>query len=194
MDGGSKKMAALRAKCLECRACGLSEGRRNVVFGVGREDAEVLFIGEGPGEREDALGEPFVGRSGMLLDDMLAMIGLDRSKIYIANIVKCRPPGNRDPSTEEQDACIGWLRNQTALISPKLIVCLGRIAAKRIIKPNFLITSEHGEWFPKGRFQLMATYHPSALLRDVSKRPEAFEDFESLRLKIGECCVDTVLD
>jgi len=194
LDGKYEKLTALQEKCLECRACGLCEGRRNVVFGVGRADAEVLFIGEGPGEREDALGEPFVGRSGKLLDDMLAMIGLDRDRIYIANIVKCRPPDNRDPLVEEQDACIGWLRSQTAIIAPKLIVCLGRVAAKRIIKPNFLITSEHGEWFEKGRFQLMATYHPSALLRDMSKRPEAFEDFESLRLKIEACCTDTALD
>ena len=182
---------ALREECLHCRACTLADTRTNVVFGVGAEDAEVLFIGEAPGANEDAQGEPFVGRAGKLLDDMLAMIGLDRSRIYITNSVKCRPPQNRDPLNVEKDACIGYLRRQVALLRPKIIVCLGRIAAMRIIKPDFKITREHGQWFEKNGFQMMAVYHPAALLRDPRRRPESFEDFKGLQQKINELCEHT---
>ena len=118
----------LKAECAGCRACALCETRHNLVFGVGREDAEVMFIGEGPGEQEDLKGEPFVGPAGKLLDTMLEIIDLDRNKVYIANMVKCRPPRNRDPQDREQDACSGWLRRQIALVDPKIIVCLGRIS------------------------------------------------------------------
>ncbi|MBQ2061202.1 MAG: uracil-DNA glycosylase, partial [Oscillospiraceae bacterium] len=124
----------LHQQCLNCRACALAETRTNVVFGVGNPRSEVLFIGEAPGANEDAQGEPFVGRAGKLLDDMLAMIGLDRSKIYITNSVKCRPPQNRDPLNTEKDACRGFLRRQVELMQPKIIVCLGRISAAEIIK------------------------------------------------------------
>ena len=140
----------LKNNCMSCTKCKLCETRTNVVFGVGNPNADILFIGEGPGENEDLQGEPFVGRAGKLLDKMLAAIDLDRNKnIYIANIVKCRPPKNRDPEQEEQEACIGWLRNQTALIKPKIIVCLGRIAAMKIIKPDIKRTKEHGIFFDK---------------------------------------------
>ena len=182
---------ALKEECLRCQACTLAATRTNVVFGVGAEDAEVLFIGEAPGANEDAQGEPFVGRAGKLLDDMLEIIGLDRTKVYIANIVKCRPPENRDPLGVEQDACIGYLRRQVALLRPKIIVCLGRIAAMRIIKPDFKITREHGQWFEKNGFQMMAVYHPAALLRDPRRRPESFEDFKGLQQKINELCEHT---
>ena len=135
--------AELEIQCKQCQKCGLCETRTNVVFGVGTPDAEVMFIGEGPGQNEDEQGEPFVGRGGKLLDKMLEAIDLDRKKnIYIANIVKCRPPKNRDPLPEEQTACVDWLRNQFALIRPKIIVCLGRIAAAKIIKPDIKITKE----------------------------------------------------
>ena len=136
----------LEARCRQCQNCPLSETRTNVVFGVGNRQADILFIGEGPGEQEDLQGEPFVGPAGKLLDLMLSLIDLDRSKVYIANIVKCRPPRNRDPLNTEQDACIGYLRAQTALIRPKIIVCLGRIAAMRIIDKGFRITKQHGQW------------------------------------------------
>jgi len=162
-----------------------------VVFGVGNREAEVLFIGEGPGRDEDLQGEPFVGRAGKLLDEMLAVIGLDRTKIYIANIVKCRPPNNRDPLGIEQDECINWLRAQTALIRPKIIVCLGRVAAARIIKEDFKITAEHGLWFQKGKCWLTALYHPAYLLRDGRKKPEAYEDLRGLEAKIKEICEKT---
>ncbi len=177
----------LMETCQSCTGCGLCETRHNVVFGVGRRDTDVLFVGEGPGEQEDLQGEPFVGPAGKLLDDMLSILDLDRTaNCYIANIVKCRPPRNRDPLETEQEACIGYLRNQVALIQPKIIVCLGRIAAKKLIDPDFRITRQHGQWFRRGDFWMMATFHPSALLRDVSKRPEAFDDLMSLRAKMKE--------
>ena len=183
----------LNSACMACNKCRLCETRTNVVFGDGNPDAEVLFIGEGPGEQEDLTGLPFVGRAGKLLDDMLSMIGLDRSKVFIANIVKCRPPNNRDPLPDEQSICIEWLRRQTALIKPKIIVCLGRISAKVIIRPDFRITEEHGQWFVKANTHIMATLHPAALLRDPRRRPDSFEDFENLRLKIEEICEKTQL-
>ena len=170
-----------------CTRCGLCETRHNVVFGVGNREADVMFIGEGPGEQEDLTGIPFVGPAGKLLDDMLSIIDLDRNtNCYIANIVKCRLPRNRDPLETEQDACIDYLRNQVALVKPKIIVCLGRIAAKRIIDQEFRITRQHGQWVERNGVWMSAIYHPSALLRDVSKRPETFEDLLSLREKIRE--------
>ena len=176
----------LRQTCQSCTRCALCETRHNVVFGVGHADADVMFIGEGPGEQEDLKGEPFVGPAGKLLDDMMAIIDLDRKNSYIANIVKCRPPRNRDPLETEQDACIDYLRNQVALIRPKIIVCLGRISATRLIRPDFRITREHGTWTERGGIWFTATYHPSALLRDVSKRPDAFGDLLIIRKKIRE--------
>lgn len=181
----------LKADCAGCTACALSQGRRNLVFGVGREDAEVIFVGEGPGEQEDLKGEPFVGPAGQLLDTMLEIIGLDRSKVYIANIVKCRPPHNRDPLNIEQAACRTWLDRQIALINPKIIVCLGRIAAMAMIKEDFRITREHGQWYERDGRRLIATYHPSALLRDPGKRPDAFMDLRELRKEIRAVCDST---
>ena len=166
----------LEAACASCTKCRLCEGRTNPVFGVGNRSARLMLIGEGPGEREDALGEPFVGRAGKLLDSMLASIGIDRSEVYIANIVKCRPPQNRDPLPEEQDACIGYLENQIRLVNPEIILCLGRIAAGRMIRSDFKITKEHGLWFEYNGIKITAIYHPAALLRDPRKLPETFED------------------
>ena len=175
---------ALEQTCRNCTQCGLCETRTNVVFGVGYQQADVMFVGEGPGEQEDLQGEPFVGPAGQLLDDMLSIIDLDRSKCYIANIVKCRPPRNRDPLEIEQQACMGYLQQQIGLIQPKLIVCLGRIAAKALIREDYRITREHGTWTQKDGIWMTAMYHPSALLRDVSKRPETFEDLISIREKL----------
>lgn len=177
----------LEEACMACQRCALCQTRNNVVFGVGNRRADIMFVGEGPGEQEDLKGEPFVGPAGQLLDDMLSIIDLDRNtNCYIANIVKCRPPRNRDPLETEQDACIAYLHNQVALIQPKIIVCLGRIAAMRILKPDFRITREHGTWMQKNGVWMSAIYHPSALLRDLTKRPETFEDLLSLREKIKE--------
>ena len=178
---------ALEGACGQCTRCGLCETRHNVVFGVGTRNAEILFVGEGPGEQEDLQGEPFVGPAGKLLDEMLCIIDLDRhDNCYIANIVKCRPPHNRDPLETEQDACIDYLRNQVALIHPKIIVCLGRIAAMRLIRPDYRITREHGQWVQKNGIWMTAIYHPSALLRDESKRPETFGDLLSIREKLNQ--------
>lgn len=182
----------LKNDCLSCRKCALCETRRHVVVGVGSETAEVMFIGEGPGENEDLQGEPFVGLAGQLLDKMLYAVDLDRKKnIYIANIVKCRPPYNRDPKPVEQEMCIDWLRAQVRLIKPKIIVCLGRIAACRIIREDFKITREHGQWLEKGGILMTAMFHPAAVLRDPGKKPAAFEDFLRLREKIKEVCERT---
>ena len=182
----------LKEACEQCTKCELCKTRHNVVVGVGNAKAEVMFIGEGPGENEDLQGEPFVGRAGKLLDKMLVAVDLDRNKnIYIANIVKCRPPQNRDPKPEEQEQCIEWLRAQVKMINPKIIVCLGRIAAGRIIKSDIKITKEHGLWFEKGGIQMMAMLHPAAVLRDPRRKPDAFDDFLKLRDKINEICDHT---
>lgn len=182
---------SLHAACLQCTACALCQTRTNVVFGVGVQTAQILFVGEGPGEQEDRTGIPFVGPAGQLLDEMLSIIDLSREKnCYIANIVKCRPPRNRDPLETEQAACIGYLRAQTSLLRPKIIVCLGRIAAMKLIREDFRITREHGQWTQKNGVWMTAFYHPSALLRDESKRPDTFRDLLSLRQKIRELCPD----
>ena len=182
----------LRAQCLNCKKCGLCETRTNVVFGIGNPNANVLFIGEGPGENEDLKGEPFVGRGGMLLDKMLSVVDLSREKnIYIANMVKCRPPQNRDPSEDEVASCRQWLQEQIRLIDPKIIVCLGRVSAIRFIDPNFKVTKEHGQFIEKDGRLLMGTFHPAAILRNPNQKPAAMEDFFALQEKIKELCPET---
>ena len=181
----------LRESCLKCQACGLRRSCTQVVFGVGDPNAEVLFIGEAPGANEDQQGEPFVGRAGKLLDDMLAMIGLHRKNVYITNSVKCRPPENRDPLPEESEACKPWLRQQFQLLRPKIVVCLGRIAAQQLIDPKLSVTKDHGRFFDKNGTLFMATLHPAALLRNPRNKPLAFEDFVALRDKIHEVCDHT---
>lgn len=175
----------LTQRCNACKGCDLCTTRTNVVFGVGVKTADVMLIGEGPGEQEDMKGEPFVGAAGKLLDDMLSIIDLDRDRnVYIANIVKCRPPRNRDPEPKEQEACFGYLQEQIRLLQPKIIVCLGRIAAQKLINEDFRITRQHGSWVHKDGIWYTAIYHPSALLRDLSKRPETFVDLLSIRDKL----------
>ena len=185
------ELNALRAACAGCTGCGLAATRHSVVFGVGPCPSPVVFIGEGPGQQEDLRGEPFVGPAGQLLDDMLSIIDLGRHNCYICNIVKCRPPRNRDPLNTEQDACIGYLRAQTALIRPKIIVCLGRIAAMRIIDKGFRITKQHGQWFDRAGVQMTAIYHPSAVLRDPLKGPDTFVDLKGIQAKVRELCPDS---
>lgn len=182
MSEKQEKLDELKKQCLSCEKCGLCRGRHNVVFGVGSANADVMFIGEGPGEQEDIKGEPFVGKAGILLDKMLTAIDLNRNEnIYIANIVKCRPPQNRDPLPEEQELCLPWLRHQFAIIRPKVIVCLGRIAAAKIIKPDIRITREHGTIFRKGNVIMIPVLHPAALLRNPKDKPAAFQDFLNLQ-------------
>lgn len=177
---------SLEHQCQNCQKCDLCKTRTNVVFGVGPKTADIMFVGEGPGQHEDLQGEPFVGAAGKFLDEMLSIIDLGRHNCYITNIVKCRPPSNRDPQAEEQQACIDYLRNQVALIRPKIIVCLGRIAAKKLIAPDYRITQEHGHWHCINGVWMTAIYHPSALLRDLGKRPETFVDLLSIRDKYRE--------
>ncbi len=179
-------MNALKESCLACRKCPLCETRTQVVFGVGPEDASIMFIGEGPGRQEDLTGEPFVGAAGQLLDRMLSIVDLGRHNCYIANIVKCRPPQNRDPLQVEQDACYPWLEAQIKAISPKMVVCLGRISAMKLIREDFRITKEHGTWTEKDGVFYTAMYHPSALLRDVEKRPASFYDLKEIQKKAKE--------
>ena len=170
-----------------CKKCKLCETRNNVVFGEGNINSKIMFIGEGPGENEDIQGRPFVGRAGQLLDKMLEVIDLSREKnFYITNIVKCRPPQNRDPEPDEQNACISYLYKQIEIINPKIIVALGRIAAKKLIDENFKVTTQHGIWVKKNNIYMMGTYHPAALLRFASKKEEAFKDFLNIREKLKE--------
>lgn len=173
-------------ECCNCTNCELHKTKTNTVFGSGSQNADVMFIGEAPGEKEDLQGLPFVGASGKLLDKYLEAVGISRDATYIANILKCRPPKNRDPKPEEEEACIGYLRRQLSLINPKVIVCLGRISAMKIIKPDFKITQEHGKWFKKGGYLICAVYHPSALLRDPRKRDDMMKDFINIKEKIDE--------
>ena len=182
----------LKETCLACRRCRLCETRTNVVFGMGNPEAEVLFVGEGPGQHEDEQGLPFVGRSGQLLDQYLQAIHLDRNKnVYITNMVKCRPPENRNPQPDECDACIPYLREQFRLIRPKIVVCLGRIAAQRLIRPDFSVMKEHGQWTEKNGTFFTATLHPAALLRNPKNKPLSFADYVAVREKIEEICTHT---
>lgn len=176
----------LEARCIACRACPLGNSKTNTVFGVGNRQATLMFVGEAPGEQEDRTGVPFVGLAGQLLDKFLFAVDIRREDVYIANILKCRPPHNRDPEQGEEDACIGYLREQFQLIRPKVLVCLGRIAAVRLIKPDFRITREHGHWFYKGGVWMTAVYHPAALLRDPAKKEDMLRDMIALRTKLDE--------
>ena len=176
----------LYSECANCTACELSKTRTNCVFGTGNREADILFIGEAPGDNEDKTGTPFVGRAGQLLDKYLYAVDIPRESVYIANILKCRPPKNRDPLPEEEEACIGYLRDQVRLIRPKIIVCLGRISAMKLIKPDFKITKEHGQWFEKGNFLMTAVYHPAALLRDPRKKEDMLEDMKKIKAKLDE--------
>ena len=185
-------ISELQTDCLQCRRCPLCAERRHVVFGQGVPNAEVLLIGEGPGAQEDEQGLPFVGRSGQLLDHYLEAIDLSRDKnVYIANIVKCRPPQNRDPQPAESEACMPWLREQFRLLKPKIVVCLGRIAAQRMIRKDFSVTKEHGQLYEKGGILFMGTFHPAALLRSPQNKPAAFADFTALRDTIETVCEHT---
>ena len=175
---------ALKQACETCERCDLHRGRTRCVFGYGAKDAKIVFVGEGPGQKEDESGMPFVGRSGQLLDTYLNRVGLSReTNVYIANIVKCRPPENRDPKPDERAACMPYLKKQLAILKPNLVVCLGRIAAQELISADFKVTKEHGVWFEKDGIEWMGTYHPAALLRNPNDKPAAFEDFVSLREK-----------
>lgn len=176
----------LEEQCRNCTKCPLHETRTNCVFGTGDRNADVLFVGEAPGEKEDLSGIPFVGAAGKLLDKYLEAVDIDRSRVYIANMLKCRPPQNRDPLQSEQDMCIDYLRWQVRLIKPKIIVCLGRISAMRLISPDYKITKEHGSIVKKGGYSMTAVYHPAALLRDPRKKEDMLLDMKKIKSYIDE--------
>lgn len=167
-----------------CGRCPLAQTRNRAVMGRGSLRSPVLFIAEGPGRNEDRDGIPFTGQSGQVFDRLLGEIGMTREDVYITNIVKCHPPGNRDPKPEEQEACIPYLKYETLLLRPKMIVCLGRVAAQRIIRPDFCITREHGSFLLRKGVWLTAVYHPSAILRDDTKYPETAADFRAIKEKL----------
>jgi uracil-DNA glycosylase family 4 len=177
---------ALYRQAQNCKRCGLCQGRNNVVVGDGNQRAQIMFIGEGPGAEEDFQGLPFVGPAGQLLDKMMASIGLNRKNSYIANIVKCRPPGNRAPTPEEAQECMNYLRAQVKLVRPKIIVILGATAAKHTISPDVRITRDRGIWHERRGYHMIATFHPSFLLRDPSQKNLAWADLKSIREKIKE--------
>ena len=177
---------SLKQACLQCNRCDLCGGRKQVVFGVGPTDTEILFVGEGPGQQEDLTGRPFVGAAGQLLDKMLAAIGLTREQVYICNIVKCRPPNNRVPEPDERAICMGYLRQQVALVRPKVIVCLGSTPARALLGEDIRITRDRGVWQLKKGVWFMPTFHPAALLRDADKKRPAWEDFKAIRDKLKE--------
>lgn len=179
-------MDELKRFCQRCRKCRLAKTRTNVVFGEGNEQAQLMFVGEGPGYNEDMQGRPFVGKAGQLLDKMIGAINMDRKDVYIANIVKCRPPENRNPMEDESDACIDYLRWQVKLIQPKIIVCLGSVSARKLIDPDFSISKQRGSFVKKGDIYFMPTFHPSYLLRNESAKKDAWEDFKNVATKLKE--------
>ena len=175
----------LEARCRCCMNCALGKTRTNLVFGVGNREADLMFVGEAPGQAEDEQGIPFVGAAGKLLDRYLFAVDIPRDSVYIANILKCRPPRNRDPLPEEENACIGYLREQVKLIQPKIIVCLGRISAMRLISPDYRITRDHGQFVRKGGILMTSVYHPAALLRDASKKEDMLADMERIKEQLN---------
>ena len=170
----------------QCRRCKLFQTRNTVVFGVGNKDADLMFIGEGPGADEDMQGIPFVGKAGKLMNMAFETIGLDRNEVYIANIVKCRPPSNRNPQDDEAVACLNYLRNQVILVKPKIIVLLGSVALKNILGKEYGITASRGKWVEKRGILYMPTWHPAALLRDETKKIDFIKDLQLVMEKMNE--------
>lgn len=172
----------------QCRKCRLCETRKNVVFGVGNREADIMFIGEGPGADEDAQGEPFVGKAGKLMNMAFDMLGVKREEVYIANIVKCRPPNNRNPQDDEAESCLDYLRNQVILIKPKIIVLLGSVALKNVLGKEYGITASRGKWLERKGILYMPTWHPAALLRDENKKIDFIKDLKQVIKRYNEIC------
>ena len=169
-----------------CNKCKLCAGRKNIVFGAGNKNADIMFIGEGPGADEDIQGEPFVGKAGGLMDKAFEALEIERQTVYIGNIVKCRPPQNRNPEPDEAKACMNYLRNQVLLIKPKIIVLLGNVALKNILGEEYSITNSRGKWIEKKEIWYMPTFHPAALLRDESKKIDFWRDLKLIKDKLKE--------
>ena len=172
----------------QCRKCRLCENRKNVVFGVGNREADIMFIGEGPGADEDAQGEPFVGKAGKLMNMAFDMLGVKREEVYIANIVKCRPPNNRNPQDDEAENCLDYLRNQVILVKPKIIVLLGSVALKNVLGKEYGITASRGKWLERKGILYMPTWHPAALLRDENKKIDFIKDLKQVIKRYNEIC------
>ena len=172
----------------QCRKCRLCENRKNVVFGVGNREADIMLIGEGPGADEDAQGEPFVGKAGKLMNMAFDMLGIKREEVYIANIVKCRPPNNRNPQDDEAENCLDYLRNQVILVKPKIIVLLGSVALKNILGKEYGITASRGKWIERKGILYMPTWHPAALLRDENKKIDFIKDLKQVIKRYNEIC------
>ena len=175
----------LEAEVKKCKKCRLCQNRNNVVFGTGNKNAKLMFIGEGPGADEDIQGEPFVGKAGKLMNMAFETIGLKREEVYIANIVKCRPPSNRNPEDDEAQACLNYLRNQVILVKPQIIVLLGSVALKNILGKEYGITASRGKWFEKKGISYMPTWHPAALLRDENKKIDFIKDLKEVMKKFN---------
>ena len=173
----------LEKSIINCNKCKLCKTRQNIVFGTGNKNAEIMFIGEGPGADEDMQGEPFVGRAGKLMNMAFGVVGINREDVYIANVVKCRPPANRNPEDDEAFACLNYLRNQVILVKPKIIVLLGSVALKNILGKEYGITNSRGKWIEQKGILYMPTWHPAALLRDETKKVDFIND---LKLVINE--------
>lgn len=172
----------------KCRKCRLCETRKNVVFGVGNREADIMLIGEGPGADEDAQGEPFVGKAGKLMNMAFDMLGVKREEVYIANIVKCRPPNNRNPQDDEAENCLDYLRNQVILVKPKIIVLLGSVALKNVLGKEYGITASRGKWLERKGILYMPTWHPAALLRDENKKIDFIKDLKQVIKRYNEIC------
>lgn len=172
----------------QCRKCRLCETRKNVVFGVGNREADIMFIGEGPGADEDAQGEPFVGKAGKLMNMAFDMLGVKREEVYIANIVKCRPPNNRNPQDDEAENCLDYLRNQVILVKPKIIVLLGSVALKNVLGKEYGIIASRGKWLERKGILYMPTWHPAALLRDENKKIDFIKDLKQVIKRYNEIC------
>ena len=172
----------------KCRKCRLCETRKNVVFGVGNREADIMLIGEGPGADEDVQGEPFVGKAGKLMNMAFDMLGIKREEVYIANIVKCRPPNNRNPQDDEAENCLDYLRNQVILVKPKIIVLLGSVALKNVLGKEYGITASRGKWLERKGILYMPTWHPAALLRDENKKIDFIKDLKQVIKRYNEIC------
>ena len=176
----------LEKQVKDCNKCKLCTGRNNIVFGIGNKNADIMFIGEGPGAEEDIQGEPFVGKAGQLMNKAFEALEIKREEVYIANIVKCRPPQNRNPEADEAKACMDYLRNQVILIKPKIIVLLGSVALKNILGEEYGITNSRGKWIERKGIWYMPTFHPAALLRDESKKLDFWRDLKLVKEKLKE--------
>lgn len=181
-----KTWKELEESIKNCNKCKLCSGRKNIVFGTGNKNADIMFIGEGPGADEDIQGEPFVGKAGQLMNKAFEALGIERNNVYIANIVKCRPPQNRNPEKDEAEACMDYLRNQVILVKPKIIVLLGSVALKNILGEEYGITNSRGKWIEKKEIWYMPTFHPAALLRDDSKKIDFWRDLKLVKEKVKE--------